>query len=1085
MNAWQTAGGWIGWLRRPVAVLSWATALLLAGLWVGQQIPIEWVPRVELAEVHIAATWPGAAPRQVEQYVTAPIERAVQRVPGTVHVESLSEEGRATVILQVAPDVPLGPYVAQVREELARLRGVLPDRVVPQLTRAVPEQLREQQGFLTLQLVGPLEPEALRKLADELVAPRLRSVPGVAFVRVAGGRERELRITLDPDRLDAYGLGPSRVQQQLIDALRDRSYGRWQTKQGDWLLFTPPETDLEAIRNLVLLQPAPDATPVRLRDVATIVLGPAPARSISRVDGQPVVTLVLDRKPGSHLLTVADAVHATVDRLRTELPDGVRLLVVLDRSEDVRRQLRDLLLRGGLGFALLVLVLLALLQSVRACVAVLFSVGVAVAVALLLFRPLGLTLNLITLAGMALVAGLLVDNSVVVVEQLLVQRRRLRARGLQGLALDAEATRRTLKTVWLPLLGGTLTTMVVALPLVYLSGELRTLFLPFGVLVAFTLGASLLSAVLIVPILGRFLPTPPLVPVRQYRRLRQLIALPYRCAARWPRLTLLVLFLAVGIPLWVVPDEWKLPDEDEQETTEDQTWRLVRERLARLYNATLGHDRVLTIRQQLEPLLGGVLLPFFQKTTFGRRWHYEIRPEVYVYMAFPPGTPIGRADTLMRRFEAVALASPSVARTVAQITERSAYLRVRFYETALRTVEPYLVRERLIQQAIQLAGLRYLSVSGLLEQGYYSGSGIAITDFRIAAYGPSYEDLEALCARLAQRLKAATPRVAAVNYNVDRYGRPDAREVLQFRWTPEAQLRTGLTAGDLAAALRPVFNTRFPFFRAPVADAPYLPIRIEVAGAEQIDVARLITRPLPVTDSVQVQLARLAPPEIVPTPSAIERFDQQYRRYISVDFRGPWRLGDRIIRQVVESMPLPPGYRLQYPTYYFFGERELKRTASWMLPLTIVLVFLIAAMVFESWRLPFIMLLSLPMAALGVAVGFLWSGANFAEGAFIGLVLLAGIAVNDSLLLVDRYRQLQHQRPHGRPDQLVRLAVRERLRPMWTTTLSSIVALLPLLLFPDEEGFWLGLAVTVIGGLLASTLLAPLATVALISRRKS
>ncbi len=1084
MNTRSTSGRWAGWLRRPVAILSWATALLLAGLWVGRQIPIEWVPRVELAEVHVAAYWPGAAPRQVEQYVTAPIERAVQRVPGTVHVESLSEEGRASVILQVAPDVPLGPYVAQVREELARLRNVLPDRVVPQLTRAVPEQLREQQGFLTLQLVGPLEPEALRRLADELVAPRLRSVPGVAFVRVAGGRERELLITLDPDRLEAYGLAPARVQQQLVDALRDRSYGRWQTGRNTWLLFTPPETDLNAIRNLVLHQPGPDAAPVRLRDVARIRLGPAPARSISRVDGQPVVTLSIDRKPGSHLLTVAEAVHATVERLRTELPEGVRLLVVLDRSEDVRRQLRDLMLRGGLGFALLVLVLLALLQSVRACVAVLFSVGVAVSVALLLFRPLGLTLNLITLAGMALVAGLLVDNSVVVVEQLLVQRRRLRARGLRGLALDAEATRRALQTVWLPLLGGTLTTMVVALPLVYLSGELRTLFLPFGVLVAFTLGASLLSAVLIVPVLGRFLPTPPPVPVRQRRRLRQLIALPYRLAARWPRLTLLVLFLTVGIPLWVLPDEWKLPDEDARETAENETWPLAKARLARLYNATLGHERVQEVRQLVEPLLGGVLLPFFQKTTFGRRWHFEVRPEVYVYMAFPPGTPIGRADTLMRRFEAVALASPSVARTVAQITEQVAYLRVRFTEASLRTIEPYLVRERLIQQAIQLAGLRYLSVSGLLEQGYYSGSGVAITDFRIAAYGPSYEDLEALCERLAQRLKAATPRVAAVNYNVDRYGRPDAREVLQFRWTPEAQLRTGLTAGDLAAALRPVFNTRFPFFRAPVADEPYLPVRIEVAGADQIDVARLITQPLPVTDSVQVQLAALAPPEIVPTPSAIERFDQQYRRYISVDFRGPWRLGDRVIRRVIESMPLPPGYRLQYPTYYFFGERELKRTASWMLPITIALVFLIAAMVFESWRLPFIMLLSLPMAALGVAVGFLWSGANFAEGAFIGLVLLAGVAVNDSLLLLERYRQFQARRPHGRPAQLIRLAVRERLRPMWTTTLSSVVALLPLLIFPDEEGFWLGLAVTVIGGLLAATLLAPLATVALISRRR-
>ena len=147
-------------------------------------------------------------------------------------------------------------------------------------------------------------------------------------------------------------------------------------------------------------------------------------------------------------------------------------------------------------------------------------------------------------------------------------------------------------------------------------------------------------------------------------------------------------------------------------------------------------------------------------------------------------------------------------------------------------------------------------------------------------------------------------------------------------------------------------------------------------------------------------------------------------------------------------------------------------------------MFLIAAVVFESWRLPLIMLLSLPAAAIGVAVGFLWSGANFAEGAFIGLVLLAGIAVNDSLLLLDRYRRLRARRPHGRADRLIRLAVRERLRPMWTTTLSSVVALLPLLVFPDEAAFWQGMAVTVTGGLLSATLLMPPATVALLSWRE-
>ncbi len=326
------------------------------------------------------------------------------------------------------------------------------------------------------------------------------------------------------------------------------------------------------------------------------------------------------------------------------------------------------------------------------------------------------------------------------------------------------------------------------------------------------------------------------------------------------------------------------------------------------------------MRQLLEPLLGGVLLPFFQKTTFGWRWRFEVRPEVYVYMAFPPGTPIGRADTLMRRFEAVALASPSVARTVAQITEQVAYLRVRFAEASLCTIDPYLVAGHSAGRA-PLSVRKWLAGTGLLQRQWCEYFRISNRRLRTQLRRPGG-------ALRAAGAAAESGHASRGRRQLYRYGRPDAREVLQFRWAPEAELRTGLTAGDLAAALRPLFNTRFPFFWAPVADAPHLPVRIEVAGAEQIDVARLITRPLPVVDSVQVQLATLALPEIVPTPSAIERFDQQYRRYISVDFRGPWQLGDRVIRQVVESMPLPPGYRLQYPTYYVFGEQELKRTAG-------------------------------------------------------------------------------------------------------------------------------------------------------------
>ena len=1058
------------WTSRPVAILAWAVALLIGGSWAALQVPLEWVPTVELPRVRISASWPGASPRSMERYVTAPIERAAGQVEGTAGIESLSEEGRATVTLEVAETAALGPYVAQVNEQLALLRETLPERVVPRLTKEVPEALRDEQGFMTLQLVGPQPPGTLRRLADEQVTPKLRSLSGVADVVVRGGTQDELLITLDPETMATYGLDVSAMRQHLAVATRDAVYGRLRQQGHAALLLSPAEGQVDALQRLVLSDSAGGPF-IRLRDVARVQRGPAPRRSISRINGDPVVTLTLDRAPASHMLEVARSVRDRAEQLRAALPAETRLVVADDKSEEVRQQLRDLAWRGGLGIVLLLLVLLLMLRSVRAVAVVVFSVAVALAVALALMGPLGLTLNLLTLGGLVLVLGLLVDNSVVMTEQLILWRARGR-RQRTGASLDGWASRQALRAVGLPLVGGTLTTIAVMGPLVYLSGELRALFLPFGVLTALTLAASLASAALLVPVMGRFLPPPAPEPPSLPRWMRGAVQAPYRWAARAPKTTLAALVLLLGTPLWLVPGELTPPEEG---------WAKPVARWAGLYNSAIGSDIVREARSWLDPALGGVVRPFIQQTTFGEGWDYDVRPEAYVRLSFPPGNPITRADSLLQRFEQTALASASVQQTIARISERSASLRVQFYEEALQTAEPYLVRERLIQEAVLLAGIT-VSVGGLLPQGYYSGSGMNVSGFTLEAYGPNYEDLEALSERLARALKGASRRVATVNTNAGRFGNQRPRQVLRFRWEADAQAQTRVTAGQVAGRLRPALTTRVPALYADLDGTPRVPVRIVVEAADQTDVAALVDQPLALGDSLQVKLGAAAEYAVVEVPSRIERANQQYKRYIRVDYRGPYRMGSEFLEEQLAQFTVPTGYRVERGRYSFFEGENRQAFGSIVLG-TIALVLLVTAMVFESWRLPLVVLLSVPTAAVGIAVGFLWSGANFAEGAFIGTVLLVGIAANDSILLTDRFRQLRRQRPHGAPGPLARLAVRERLRPMWTTTLSTIVAMLPLLVFPQEGDFWLGLAVTVTGGLLAATLLAPVASVALLALR--
>lgn len=463
-------------LRRPIAVASWAVAILLAGSWAALQVSVEWIPQVELPEVRISASWPGASPRSVERYVTAPIERAVQSVPGTQHVESLSQEGVSTVILSVSERADFAMYVAQIGEQLMLLREDLPDRVNPRLTRRVPDALRDEQGFMTLQLLGQESADELRTMADERLAPRLRSLEGVADVLVEGGSRRELLIELDPDRLNAYGVTSAAAQNALVDILTDEVYGTYRHQGQALLLYRPSEGSAEALRRAVVRPGDAGSRPIRLSDVARVESGAAPLQSISRIDGQSVITITIERQRGSHMIETARAVEVRLAELRADLPDGMRLLVADDRSASVREELNQVALLGGLGFALVVLVLLFMLRGVRATAVVLISVAVSLAAAVWFLGPLGLTLNLLTIAGLVLVFGLLIDNSVIMVEQILLQRDRLAALGMRGLDLDTAATLEATRAVWIPLLGGTLSTMVIMLPLVYMSGELRTLF---------------------------------------------------------------------------------------------------------------------------------------------------------------------------------------------------------------------------------------------------------------------------------------------------------------------------------------------------------------------------------------------------------------------------------------------------------------------------------------------------------------------------------------------------------------------------------------------------------------------------------
>ena len=748
----------------------------------------------------------------------------------------------------------------------------------------------------------------------------------------------------------------------------------------------------------------------------------------------------------------------------------MEILVADDRSEDVNRELRDLAVRGGLGLLAILTVLIAMLDSARGAGAVLASAVFTLSAALALMHPLGLTFNLLTLAGLVLLFGLVVDNAVVVVAQLLSQRSSDPAGGAGAYVRTAT---RALSAVWLPLAGCTATTAVVFLPVASMSGELRSLFAPFAVLATVTLAVSLLSAVLVVPALGRYLPRP--VPSRRAhgRLARRFVLAPYHLASRHPRTTLLLLALAVGLPTPLLPDSLEEPEGGWPSIEEEQA--------ADRYNQTWGSDTVRGLRRWIDPLLGGVTRPFLEEVELDRGMDFEARPELAVRLKLRPGSGIERADEMIHGFEELALAARSAERILCRVSEDLAVLRVIFPEDALQSTAPLLLRERLINRALSIADVE-VSVSGILPTGFHSGLG-DVTGLPVEAFGPSYDRLQEVAATFAQRLERDLG-VAGVDIHAGRPGQPSGREVLRLRWGADAVARTGAQAREVAGLLRSRLATRVPSFYAPLEGDPRLPVRLVTADAEEQELEQLLGAPLTRGADGPLRLAGLANVTAERQPAAIERQDQQYKRYIQVFYRGPYRLGTGLIDREIKALELPPGFRLERPQPSFFNA-ETRSDIVWALLGGAGLVLLVLAAVLESWTLAGWVLLSLPLAWVGIALGFLSSGEGFAEGAFLGVLLTVGIAVNGSLLIADRFRRLRLARPTAPLSTLALLALRNRLRPMWTTVLTAIAGMLPTLVLPGSNPFWVGLSIAVVGGLLTSSLLGPAALVALLSAAKS
>lgn len=1017
-------------------------AILATGVFSVAHLPLEIAPEVDFPRLSVVTQWPDSSPEMVELFVTSPIEAVAATVNGVRAVSSTSEEGQSTVEIEFERGTKMDIATFELNEKLAIVREELPyGSSPPQIQRYVPSEFRTDV-LLSYRLIGPFDLQTLRRLAKEKVRPPLLSVDGVADVQVLGGVDRELRIELDPERLEALGVTPQAVEQTLRDLALHQAAGHLiQGGVRQELIVDDPIEGVEQIRGAPiptdarLRSPQNPARVVRLGEVAWISDASSEPRSLSRINGQPAVTINVEKEAGTSTIAVADAVEAKLALVQRGFPPGLRLLKERDQSLRMRKELRDFTSRAGFCLVVIFLVLVLFLRRIAAPLVIFSTVVFSVLLTINFFYFARLSLNLLTLAGLALGFGMLVDTSIVVLDSIERECHR-------GHSAHAAAERGT-SSVALAVVAATLTTVVVFLPFLYMTGELRLYYLPFALAVALALLSSLLVAFTLTPVLASRLflrAKPPATRTASAQRRR---------AGHHPD-----------------------PHAGDQGFALRE--RRLSVRLRQLYvsylNASLRHPAIVALCT-LAFFVGSLYL-FDRKVPRGQPFAWGRDTYLVVYVDMPSGSELETTDAVVRSFEEAIVGRPYLDKVTAEIYPDRGRLRITFPPEVELTPEPLILKEELIAMATRFAGAN-VNVYGF-GPGFYRGGGAAPTFF-LQVLGYNYNEVKRIADEVGHTL-LRNPRVRDLEISSALwYGRRDQFEVI-VRLNRQQLSRYGLSAEEVLATLRAHLRGTLQYQRMRIQGRE-VDYRVKMRGYRDFDLHDL--RAL-VLRSGQEEVVRLADVATVSERKAmahIVRENQQYQRWITFEFRGPYRMGDRLVESLIRNTHLPPGYSLQRPIY-FLQQKEEQRQITGVLALAVLLVFMVTAALYESLRQPFVILLTLPLALIGVFWIFYLTRTPFDGSAYIGVILLGGVVVNNAIVLLDHINRLRPASVSWR--EAVVLACVERVRPILMTTATTVFGMLPLVLFVEsKQGLWYSLALATIGGLSLSSILVLTVTPAL------
>jgi len=1000
---------WI--LVHPISVVIGIVLLGIVGFLSLVNIPLEIRPQQTLPKIQIQAVWGSQPPEVIQRMVTIPLEDVATQVRNVRNVKSTSGVGYSRITLEFPPKEELKYAYIALQEQIAALRGELPKQVMISV-EPVPEDdennSQQRQPFANLELNGPMTLNQLRRIADRQLLPALQGLNGVGHIDVFGGSALQLRVDLNTSLIRKLQLNPATIAATIRIFLQRKGLGEIRYHQRD---FTLIYSNLQQRPQDLSKIPVAGRNKWTLGDIATISIEYERPVTLFRHNYNPLISLAVYKAAGYNALTFSRDLHTRARELIHNLPQNLQFHITTDSADNLRGELNSLLLRGSVILVIVLLILFGLFRRFSISLNILSVILLSLLGASILLYFTGYTINVVTLAGIALVFGMLVDNAVVVLEN-------IHRHEQVGESVFTSGLHGTLEMVR-PLIGGTLTTVFVFFALLLLRNRLGEYYHPLAVSLGSALLISLLLAVTLIPALYiRFRLLGAHRKTKNRQHLFSTVQQKYRNIVSWNvRHRGLIYLVIAGLSLYSV-------------------WL------------------------------------FLNHVERGGFYHWGAEDEIRVAVSAPRGVTLETLDNITRGFEQQIRGAgiPCDVRTTVNSTSAYAAIRVTFPDSVKWSSNPYLLKAQLTTQAVNYAGVGiYISGFGL---PYYNG-GYRITPFyntRLQVSGPQYDRLWEVCQSILD-IARKSPRV--VNGIIV----PSTRSLYEAdmkQISLSASLSNlwdkGWTFQSLQKQLRLWVSRTMQFEEVPLGQERF-PVRI-TAGKSPPQFTTLQNAILSTPGGRKFRVKNLLRVQQHPMPLWIDKKNQQYEFTIAWEYRGPEQLRYRHEQSIVKHLELPPGYHLEQQAWSFLTKKE-EADLFRLIGIVLLGTYMILAGLYESFRRPFVIFLSVPFALIGVLLSYAIFGRAFNINGYIGVILLSGIVVNNAIILVDRIDQL---RKENYPLlQAVTEATVQRIRPILITTLTTIGGLIPLFFLHSGSSTLSGilqeLSFITVGGLVSSTVL--------------